>query len=164
MAAVRSNQPVVASVLDRLLDDHPETAKEFPKSRGQVLREMKQSVRRDLENLLNTRWRAQPWPKHLDELECSLVNYGIPDFTGISFGSAGGQQRLVETIEQTIRRFEPRLKHVKVELLPATDQADRTLRFRIDALLRAEPAPEPVVFDTQLQATTGQFEIAGGAQ
>jgi type VI secretion system protein ImpF len=154
----------VASVLDRLMDDHPETTKELPKPRGQVLRELKQCVRRDLENLLNTRWRAQPWPKHLDELDRSLVNYGIPDFTGMSFGSTGGQQRLVEMIEQTIRRFEPRFKQVKVELLPATDQPNRTLRFRIDAMLHAEPAPEPVIFDTQLQTSTGQFEITGAAR
>lgn len=164
MAAIRKEQPVVASVLDRLIDDHPEMTKETPKSRGQLLRELKQCVRRDLENLLNTRWRAHPWPKHLGELERSLVNYGIPDFTGMSFGSAGGQQRLVEMIEQTIRRFEPRFKQVKVELLPAADQSSRTLRFRIDALLGAEPAPEPVVFDTQLEASTGQFEITGAAR
>lgn len=164
MAAIRRDQPVVASVLDRLMDDEPDMTRELPRSRGQLLRELKQCVRRDLENLLNTRWRAQPWPAHLDQLERSLVNYGIPDFTSVSFGSSGGQQRLVEMIEQTVRRFEPRLKQVKVELLPPSDQSSRTLRFRIDALLRAEPAPEPVVFDTQLQANTGQFEITGAAR
>ncbi|MGH8431366.1 MAG: hypothetical protein ACREUF_13280 [Solimonas sp.] len=29
-----------------------------------------------------------------------------------------------------------------------TDKGNGTLRLRVDALLRAEPAPEPIAFDT----------------
>ena len=32
-------------------------------------------------------------------------------------------------------------------------------RERIDALLFAEPAPEPVVFDSQLEPVTGNVEV-----
>jgi type VI secretion system protein ImpF len=35
------------------------------------------------------------------------------------------------------------------------------LRFRIDALLQAEPAPEPIVFDSALQPVTGNVEVKG---
>ena len=62
MAKIRDDQPLVPSVLDRLLDDEPQNTHETPKSRNQVLRDLKQSVRRDLENLLNTRWRCIAWP------------------------------------------------------------------------------------------------------
>ena len=41
---------------------------------------------------------------------------------------------------------------------------DRTLRFRIDGLLRAEPAPEPVVFDSALQPATGNVEVKGASR
>jgi type VI secretion system protein ImpF len=46
-------------------------------------------------------------------------------------------------------------------MLGNADPLDRTLRFRINAMLRAEPAPEPVVFDSALQPTTGNVEVKG---
>jgi type VI secretion system protein ImpF len=160
MPSISAHDPLVPSVLDRLLDDEPENARESPKSRHQVLRELKQSVRRDLENLLNTRWRCVRFPPDLDHLEESLVNYGIPDFTGANFGSAESREQLRQIVEQVIRRFEPRFKTVRVQLLPNADRTDRRLRLRIDALLYAEPAPEPVVFDSQLEPVSGDFDVA----
>jgi type VI secretion system protein ImpF len=35
------------------------------------------------------------------------------------------------------------------------------LRFRIDALLRVDPAPEPVTFDAVLQLNTQQYLVKG---
>ena len=161
MSRVRENQMLLPSVLDRLIDDEPENTRETPRSRNQVLRELRQSVRRDLEDLLNTRWRCTAWPPNLDELEVSLVNYGIPDFTGAVMNSPEDRDSFRRVIEQTIRRFEPRFKTVKVELLKNSDRTDRTMRFRIDALMYAEPAPEPVVFDSHMEPTTRTFEVKG---
>ena len=58
MSRVKNDQPLMPSLLDRLLDDEPNNNQDAPQARHQVLRELKQSVRRDLENLLNTRWRC----------------------------------------------------------------------------------------------------------
>ena len=38
---------------------------------------------------------------------------------------------------------------------------DRVIRFRIDALLHADPAPEPVVFDSQLEPSSNLFKVNG---
>jgi type VI secretion system protein ImpF len=164
MARVQPDQPLVPSVLDRLIDDQPGTTREAPKSRVQVLRELKQSLRRDLENLLNTRWRGSGWPENLDQLDLSLVNYGIPDMIGAGLGSARNREQFALIIERVIRHFEPRFKTVKVQMLDNTDPLDRTLRFRIDALLYAEPAPEPILFDSALQPTTGNVEVKGASR
>ena len=164
MPPIDRDQQLTPSVLDRLLDDEPGNQREAVKQRHQVLREMKLSVRRDLENLLNTRWRCVSWPPNLEELETSLVNYGIPDFTGIRFASANTQDELRSILEAVIRRFEPRFSKVRVELITNADSLDRTLRFRIDAMLHAEPVVEPVVFDTMLKTSTGDFEVVGGNQ
>jgi len=161
MAKIPDDQQLVPSVLDRLLDDDPEVSREAPKSRHHVLPELKQSVRRDLENLLNTRWRCVNWPPNLDDLEVSLVNYGIPDFTGVTMSSAASREQLRSVVEHVIRKFEPRFKSVKVKLLENADETDRSLRLRIDALLYAEPAPEPVVFDSQLEPVSGNFAVKG---
>ena len=94
MARIRQDQPLVPSVLDRLLDDDPDNHKEVERPRTTVLREIKQSIRRDLENLLNTRLRCVPFPQELEELERSLVNYGIPDFTQAAMGARSSRDRM----------------------------------------------------------------------
>lgn len=160
MAGIPSDQPLLPSVLDRLLDDDPGVTREPPKSRHQVLREMKQSLRRDLENLLNTRRRAASWPAHLGELEVSLANYGVPDITAADLGGATGREQFRQIVESVLSRFEPRFKSVRVEMLNP-NPADRTLRFRIDALVHAHPAPEEVVFDSALESATGAVEVKG---
>ena len=164
MARIQADQPLVPSVLDRLLDAEPTVTREPAKTRSQVLRELKQSLRRDLENLLNTRWRATSWPENLEELELSLVNYGIPDITGAGLGSAQNREDFRRIVEGVIRHFEPRFKTIKVEMLDNAEPLDRALRFRIDALLYAEPAPEPVVFDSALQPATGNVEVKGASR
>jgi len=163
MAPIRSDQPLVPSVLDRLLDDDPSVVREAPKSRTQVLRELKQSVRRDLENLLNSRRRSKPLPAHLTELDVSLANYGIPDVTGADLGSARKREEFRRQLERTIRSFEPRFKTVFVSILDPQGPLDRALRLRIEGLLRAEPAPEPVAFDSNVEPATGIVEVRGAA-
>src|SRR5438309_2078073 len=162
MSRLRADQPLVPSVLDRLLDDEPERTQEPPRNRNQVLRDLKHAVRRDLENLLNTRTRCLSWPPALTELKQSLVNYGIPDITGASLGSSKERDEFCRVIQSVIRLNEPRFKTVRVQLLENTEPLDRTLRFRIDALLQADPAPEPVVFDSSVKPATGVFEVKGG--
>jgi len=159
MARVRSDQPLVPSVLDRLIDDAPGESAEPSRSRAQLLRELQQSVRRDLENLLNTRRRLVVIPPGYTELRDSLLTYGLPDFSGT--GPSGGKDReaFARSIEQIIRMHEPRLLRVNVELIANPEPGDRTLRFRIDALLQADPAPEPVSFDSTMEPSTGTFEV-----
>jgi type VI secretion system protein ImpF len=155
------NRPFLPSVLDRLLDDAPEVSKEAPMSRNQVLRELKESVRRDLETLLNTRIRNLPIAGAGKELKQSLVNYGLPDVSGTSLGSAKEREEFCRHVQATIQQYEPRFKAAKVQLLSNAEPLDRTLRFRIDALLHADPAPEPIVFDSVFQPTNEHFEVKG---
>jgi type VI secretion system protein ImpF len=154
-------QLLVPSLLDRLLDDEPGVRVEPQRGRSQVLRELKQSVRRDLEQLLNTRHSPLSWPPGLAELHQSLLNYGLPDFTEAALGSSDGREEFCRTLQILLRQYEPRFRTIKVRLLDNAEPLDRTLRFRIDALLHAEPAPEPVVFDSMLEPMTGNFAVQG---
>jgi len=162
MARVRAEQPLIPSLVDRLIDLDPTVSREPPLSRHQVLREMKLSVRRDLENLLNTRHRCLSPPEHLKELEKSLVNYGIPDLTASNMGSPQDREKLCAALQKIIARHEPRFKTVRVKLQDTSEELDRTLRFRIDALLIVDPAPEPIVFDSVLRTASGTIEVRGG--
>jgi type VI secretion system protein ImpF len=164
MAKIQTDQPLLPSVLDRLLDDDPAASRDPPRNRYQVMRELKLSVRRDLEHLLNTRRQPRPLPPGLDELERSLIAYGAPDVTGSGFGSSRGAERFRATLEEVIAQWEPRFARVGVSLIERGDgeRTDRTLHFRIDALLKTDPAPEPVVFDSTFEPATGSVEVRGG--
>ena len=59
----------------------------------------------------------------------------------------------------TSGRFESRIASLKVTLIEATDKVSGTLRLRVDALLRADPAPEPIAFDTVVDLVTKNVTI-----
>lgn len=149
---------VTSSVLDRLLDFEPKSSSEAPKSRSKSLAELKQSVRRDLEWLLNTRSFIGEIDENLEEVNSSVLVFGLPDFTGMSAKSDSELNRLTRTLERAIKTFEPRFLNVKVSLEPVSN-IDRLLKFRIEAQLNIEPSPEPIAFDTILQLGSGDFQV-----
>lgn len=160
MGRADAEGPVTLSVLDRLIDLEPKNHLEAPLTRAQSLRRLKAALKRDLEWLLNTRRVAQDLPSADDVLERSLYCYGLPDFTGLNLRSSRDQQKMTKMLESAIARFEPRLSNVRVTMEPVTENA-RLLRFVIEGLLRIDPAPERVSFDTVLELTSGRYEVRG---
>lgn len=158
MARTDNEIRITMSVLDRLLDFEPDVSREAPKSRSKSLRDLKLSVRRDLEWLLNTRSIPVEIDEKLEEIQKSIITYGLPDITGISAKSHLEQTRIVNALETAIKTFEPRFLDLKVFLEPVNN-VDRMLKFRIEARLNVEPTPEPIAFDTVLQLGSGDFEI-----
>ncbi len=161
MPSIPNDSRLIPSVLDRLIDLEPDRQNEPVAGRTQVLQQMKASVGRDLQNLLNTRCRATSWPEGLSQLSQSLVAYGIPDCVGINTGSHEQRNVLRRMIQQTVETFEPRLTNVHVTLAAVNEPIDRSLRFRIDAMLKVDPAPEPVVYDSRLDVSIGSFSVDG---
>lgn len=149
---------VTPSLLDRLIDFEPSESRESPKSRSTNLNELKSSVRRDLEFLLNSRSFPDEIPESLEELNKSIAVYGLPDFTRSNVKNTFEQKKLTEQLESAIRNFEPRLMDLQITLDPVND-TERSLRFRILAQLKIDPVPEPIAFDTVLQMGSGEFEV-----
>lgn len=149
---------VTPSVFDRLLDYEPRNSTEAPKSRSASLRELKQSVSRDLEWLLNTRNHVGELDERIEEIPKSVVAFGLPDFTGVSVRSHNEMKSLKKALEKAIKNFEPRFLDLKVSV-EASANSDRRLNFRIEAFLNVEPTPEPIVFDTVLELGSGDFEV-----
>lgn len=164
LARLNSDQPLTSSILDRLIDQQPDLNREPEKQTHQLIADLRKSVRRDIENLLNTRWRATSWPVELTELDQSLASYGIPDLSGEDLGSTSRRKKFLRQVEQIIRTFEPRFQKIKVLEVENADSLDRTLRFRIDAVLYAFPSPEPIVFDSAVDPSTQTFKVEGGSR
>ncbi|HZH34866.1 MAG TPA: type VI secretion system baseplate subunit TssE [Pyrinomonadaceae bacterium] len=158
MARIDNEIRITPSVFDRLLDFEPDVSSEAPKSRSKSLRELKQSVKRDLEWLLNTRRYAGEIPDNLEEVNKSVLIFGLPDFTGLGAKSSAEQKRLIKELESALKIFEPRLMDVRVSFEPPSE-TERVLKFRIEARMRVDPTPEPVTFDTILQLGSGAYMV-----
>ena len=146
-------------LLDRLLDVDAHAAVTHSPTVAEALERLHTAVRRDLEALLNARRRRRPLPALLPELATSLLNYGIPDPTSGTYAVAELRQALVSEVEATIRRFEPRLMRVSVVLVDDSEGLGGTLRLKVDAVLRADPVPEPVSFETLLEPVTRDVTV-----
>ena len=146
------------SLLDRLIDDDPDVSEEVPMSKMERARRAQDAIRRDLQDLLNTRYRCVAWPPQLDELEDSLINYGIPDFTAAGLDLATEEETLLDSVKHAIQTFEPRLTEVSV-LSAGSGHYDRVLRFRIEATLLLENERLPLRYETRMESSTGQFEV-----
>ena len=159
MAHLSGTHEVTPSLLDRLIDDHPDLPQEAIGSHLQDFREFRRSVARDLESLLNTRRELlDDLPADFEEVNQSLLLYGLPDFTAFNLLDVSDLARLRHAIEEAIATFERRLQRVRVTMEPPKPN-DRAVHFRIDALLRSEPATEPVSFDTILQLGTQEYVV-----
>jgi type VI secretion system protein ImpF len=155
--------PVQLSLLDRLIDEAPDRQRDPVLSPGESLEALRRSVRRDLEALLNAHRRWRSWPDGYAELGVSPIGYGISDFAAGAFNDPQRREKLRLEIEQAIRRFEPRLAHLSVTLIEPKDELEAVLRLRIEAMLRAEPAPEPIAFDTLVDAANAEVVVKAGA-
>ncbi|WP_221801111.1 type VI secretion system baseplate subunit TssE [Oceanobacter mangrovi] len=151
MARVSAHQPVLPSLLDRLIDEDPSTPSDDHKTNSMLLKEMKEGVRRDLENLLNTRLAHQYQLDRHREVEHSVVNYGLRDFSHVQFDSEADRQQFRWSIVQLIERFEPRLQRVQVDMVPVGEDYERTLYIKIAGMLLVEPDPVHMILDSRVR-------------
>jgi type VI secretion system protein ImpF len=158
----RDLEPTVRqSVLDRLIDTAPSEAADPTTTWSDSVRRLRIAVQRDLEWLLNTRRIILPaGPEHA-EVQNSVYHYGLPDVTSLSGDSPDTPMLLARQMEACIEMFEPRLAAVRVTTGDLASDSQHRLRFVIEALLKMEPDPERVTFDTVLEVTSGDFEVTG---
>jgi len=161
MAKAESDLTVTQSLLDRLIDRDPSLGGDPAVTRAQSVRNLKASLRRDLEWLLNSRRTPEAVDDSMQELSQSLFNYGLPDFSSVSLHSPRDRDFLLLEIERTLAIFEPRLRDVRVSLVEDPNPVARMLHFQIEGALQMDPAPEQVSFDTVLQLASGEYQIRG---
>lgn len=159
MARIDKKKKLRPSIIDRLFDNEPENQNEIDPGQHQKLKQLRLSVRRDLENLMNARFRVMEPAEEYLELDKSLLNYGLPDLATINITDLEKRKEFTSRMEKILKEFEPRFKDVDVSYLDNKDNTDRTLRFRIDATLYADPSPEVVVFDSVLEPVTRNISI-----
>jgi|SRR5580698_277177 type VI secretion system protein ImpF len=162
MARSLGETTITLSVLDRLIDLEPDNRMENALSRSQSVRVLKNAVRRDLEWLLNTRRICDPPDEGLKELNKSAYIYGLPDLSSLTMAASGDRNKLVRQILATINLFEPRLANVRLVMVEVPDSAKKDVHLRVEAMLRMDPVPEPITFDTVIELKSGNCHLSGG--
>lgn len=143
--------------MDRLIDYEPGVSSEPVQNRLTDVRQVMAFVRRDIENLLNTKNTASLLDVEYKELQNSLLVYGLPDFTAQNSSSADIRDELRQEVRKAIERFEPRITNLVVTEM--TSQGTRTLGFKISGLLMLDPEPLPVTFDTHVDVNNGEYVV-----
>jgi|SRR5450432_2059257 type VI secretion system protein ImpF len=151
------------SLLDRLTDLSPDARRDARSSPWDEMREFKASICRDLAALLNTRRAEQDFPPGYEEATNSLLSFGVADFTSYNLKNSVEQEKVRRSIERAIREFEPRLTRVTISI-DKPDPLRPVLQFQVAALLRTEPADEPVVFGIALHRESRRIGVSGGGQ
>ena len=152
------------SIFDRLIDPTLATNR-WRYSLSQV----EAVVLRDLNDLLNTRRPLRDYFAGLDEVERSIANFGLMDFTHLNANSAEARAEFAEHLRDIIELYEPRLTKVEVIARSPEDvqSEDPTLfkfgavYLRIRATLKLDPFPiDGILFDTMLDLNSGVHKIS----
>jgi type VI secretion system protein ImpF len=153
MARGKSELLITQSLVDRLTQTDT-----WPETRASSIAMYRDSMKRDLEWLLNTRKPVIPELEGYPATAASVLNYGLPDLHSFD-GSAGREQNaLTSALEKCIRTYEPRIGQPRV-FLTRTDILSRSLRFHIEGQLVYENMDEEVKFDTVLEMISGEYEV-----
>lgn len=153
MARNKSDVLITQSLLDRLTD-----LEQWPETRSASITMYRESLKRDVEWLLNTRQPVIPELEGYPATAASVLNFGLPDIHSFD-GSAGKEQNaLTVALEKCIRVFEPRISQPHV-FLTRTDILSRSLRFHIEGQIVYENMNEEIKFDTTLELISGEYEV-----
>ncbi len=122
-----------------LLDRIREAERQGNLPQGDDIRLLMRSVLNNLQRILNTR---------RGNVE-TLPEFGIPDFTEIVHTMPESIIQFQQAIRQTIRRYEPRLEHVRVKYMPVEDDP-LAIHFELMAHLPVGRKRHPVTIHTEV--------------
>ena len=141
-------------------------------SRGVVVSAtvLREAVRRDIEALFNSeRYEALPLLSGLEmeqaadtlpaledfpEVRRSVVNYGVPSFSGRSSRDFD-RETLAREIKAVLATFEPRLKQSATTVTVTLGDKSMGLKIEIDAVLIMTPTPERLRLRTTIDLDNG---------
>lgn len=153
MARNKSDVLITQSLLDRLTD-----LDQWPETRSASISMYRESLKRDVEWLLNTRQPVIPELEGYPATAASVLNFGLPDIHSFDGSKGKEQNALTIALEKCIRIFEPRITQPHV-FLSRTDILSRSLKFHIEGQIVYENMNEEIKFDTTLELISGEYEV-----
>ena len=150
------------SLLDRLTDDQPEASEETYEQATISDHQLRASVLRDLLWLFNTQ-NDDKRLRDLPRVARSVLNYGMPDLTGVAVGSLKREHfHLEQALLQIIKTYEPRIKNPRVALEiddgSSADHVESSIALTIYGELWGYPASS-IYLRTEFDVESGDVTI-----
>lgn len=111
--------------------------------------ELVKSIKDNLSLLFNSKRRCLSWDK-IFELECSVLNYGLDDYSGILMNSRDSLEKIASLMEKMISFYEKRLINARVLLERTTDAKDSCVLFRIEGTIYKNESSRMIVYNAKL--------------
>lgn len=162
MAELMYSERLQPSLLDRLTDNEPERTTESREQRVLTIRQLRQSVLRDLSWLLNaSALETMIDLSELPNVTHSVLNYGTPALSGTNLTSVDVPE-IERKIKQAIIDFEPRIlpESLKLDLITSDQYMNyKAMCFKIEGDLWAQPLPIHLYIRSDLDLETGEVTV-----
>jgi type VI secretion system protein ImpF len=150
------------SLLDKLLGEAGDLPGKTGASPRYGLEQVKDSVARDIEMLLNAHAVfSQEDLAAYPHASRSLLTLGLADLSAMSLASDRDRRRITEAISRSLAEHDRRLTQVEVRVRESKTVVG-SLTFSIRARLQLHPDSQPVVFDAVLQPGSHRYAVSKG--
>lgn len=170
MAELNSRDRLQPSLLDRLIDLEPLHQRETIEARVLSRQQLRAAVLRDLSWLFNAT-RAEPEANSIrrselalwagaDQARRSVLNYGVPAFSGLTLASM--DTRMIEReVTEAIKVFEPRIdpESLGVEVKIDYGNHHNTMQLIIRGQMWSQPVPLELVLSADVDIETGNTRV-----
>ena len=160
----------VRGMLDRVLQLELSRRAELRRTVMLSSQQLRRSVLRDLESLLNTTAGEVDMDEDRVSLDAfptvraSVLNYGVPPLAG-HVRTTEDVQELAQKIEASVRHYEPRIRQVRVRVAEAGASAGQSLISPLELIIEGElwgyPIAEHLLVRTVLDLDAGRIEVSG---
>jgi type VI secretion system protein ImpF len=160
------------SLIDRLSNDEPDfydatdvdaggkLRRQASKAKSrEAVKRYENSVRRDLEWLLNSRRVKDDRLERYPQLQKSVFCYGIPDLNSEDPSRTHDRDELLHNMEDAVALFDRRLRDVSIEF-GAPMLGSHLLHFQIAGVVMMDPVPAEVAFQSSLDPTNGECKVS----
>jgi type VI secretion system protein ImpF len=164
VAELASRERLQPALLDRLTDDNPENRQPEPREARVINKNrFRQGVLRDLAWLLNaTRMANADELAGFDQVEGSVINYGLPSLSGET-ASTVDVLDLEHRIRKALEFYEPRILPSTLEVRALFSENElhqhNVVSIEIRGSLWAHPIPLEMLLRTDLDLETGEVRI-----
>lgn len=163
MAELTTQERLQPSLLDRLTDEEPGKQEESREKRVISATRLRDCVARDISWLLNcvnlgSGLELEDYP----EVARSVLNFGIPDLTGMALAGVDASV-LQRQLREALIAFEPRLTGSTLRVAVNTDgkrMDQQSLVFNIESEMWAQPIPLNLYLKTEVDLETGRFNVS----
>lgn len=139
---------IMASLLDRLLDDGPTTS-----------RDVREGLRRDLENLLNNSICVIGWGSDKSALDSSILNYGVIDITTLNVSTPDQKKNVAKQMQKQIAMLDSRFDEILITVQPNRSEAEQALRLRLELSVEIDNVLESILMESLLDPLATRVSV-----